>query len=60
MHLCYGDRISINYGNFLLLWKYGFQDRMDQGDRVPKFLTSIGTPQPWNLKGIIFHQNKTF
>lgn len=48
----YGNRVNINQGNFLLLWKYGFQDRMDQGVRVSKFLLNVGKPQPWSQKGI--------
>ncbi|XP_022182818.1 dimethyladenosine transferase 2, mitochondrial [Myzus persicae] len=66
VHSNYGDRIKINHGNFLLLWKFGFQDRMDRGDRVSKFLSSIGTPQqPWNqerpsLKIIASLPNKKF
>lgn len=47
----YGDRVNIAQGNLLLLWKFGFQDRMDRGDRVSKFLSNISTPQPWIDEG---------
>lgn len=53
IHSSYGDRISIEKGNFLLLWKLGFQDRLDTGDRVSKFLSKLRKPQPWNHKSII-------
>ncbi|KAF0752569.1 dimethyladenosine transferase 2, mitochondrial [Aphis craccivora] len=66
VHSIYGDRIKINPGNFLLLWKFGYQDRLDRGDRVSKFLSSAGIPQqPWNqenpsLKIIASLPNKKF
>ncbi|XP_060834830.1 dimethyladenosine transferase 2, mitochondrial [Rhopalosiphum padi] len=66
VHSIYGDRIKINPGNFLLLWKFGYQDRIDRGDRVSKFLSSVGIPQqPWNqespsLKIIASLPNKKF
>lgn len=43
----YCDRVKIFKGNLLLLWKFGFQDRMDRGNRVTNFLLNIGMPQPW-------------
>ncbi|XP_050538874.1 dimethyladenosine transferase 2, mitochondrial [Daktulosphaira vitifoliae] len=47
----YHSRIHLSQGNLLLLWKIGFQDRMDQGDRVSKFLSSIlPHSKPWNYK----------
>ncbi|CAH1722635.1 dimethyladenosine transferase 2, mitochondrial-like [Aphis gossypii] len=66
VHSIHGDRIKINPGNFLLLWKFGYQDRLDRGDRVSKFLSSAGIPQqPWNqenpsLKIIASLPNKKF
>lgn len=56
----YGDRIHITQGNLLLLWKFGFQDRMDRGDRVSNFLSNLGTPEPWNQKSNEFLINQTF
>lgn len=52
IHSSYSDRISIEKGNFLLLWKLGFQDRLDTGDRVSKFLSKLKKPQPWNNESI--------
>ncbi|XP_025195388.1 dimethyladenosine transferase 2, mitochondrial isoform X2 [Melanaphis sacchari] len=66
IHSIHGDRIKINPGNFLLLWKFGYQDRMDRGDRVSKFLSTTGIPQQsWNqenpsLKIIASLPNKKF
>lgn len=66
VHSIHGDRIKINPGNFLLLWKFGYQDRLDRGDRVSKFLSNAGIPQqPWNqenpsLKIIASLPNKKF
>lgn len=37
-----------------MLWKFGFQDRMDQNDRVSKILLNFGKPQPWNQECINF------
>lgn len=50
----HGDRIHIHQGNLLLLWKYGFQDRMDRGDRVSKLLSNFDTPRPWNQESNIY------
>ncbi|VVC37114.1 Hypothetical protein CINCED_3A013890 [Cinara cedri] len=50
VHSVFGNRINITKSNFLLLWKYGYQDRMDYGDRISKILSGLGTPQPWNLE----------
>lgn len=37
-----------------MLWKFGFQDRMDRGDRVSKMLSYIGKQQQWNQECIKF------
>ncbi|CAH1722597.1 unnamed protein product [Aphis gossypii] len=56
VHSIHGDRIKINPGNFLLLWKFGYQDRLDRGDRVSKFLSSAGIPQqPWNQESMLYY-----
>ncbi|XP_050422329.1 dimethyladenosine transferase 2, mitochondrial isoform X2 [Adelges cooleyi] len=49
----YDDRISLNRGNLLLLWKIEFLDRVDRGNRVSKFLSDIRLPsQPWQSENI--------
>ncbi|XP_025407130.1 dimethyladenosine transferase 2, mitochondrial isoform X2 [Sipha flava] len=65
IHSVYRNRIHIKHGNLLLLWKLGFQDRMDRGERVSKFLSPIATKQSWNqespsLKIIAALPNKKF
>jgi hypothetical protein len=52
IHSVYRNRIHIKHGNLLLLWKLGFQDRMDRGERVSKFLSPIATKQSWNQESI--------
>lgn len=43
-----------------MLWKFGFQDRMDQSNRVSKILSNFGEPQPWNQECINFINNCLF